>query len=65
MPGKMEVSLTDRVTLKGLRVYGKHGVLNYERQYGQDFVIDVTVWANLDKASKTDNLVDTFDYNML
>ena len=34
----------DRITLTGLRVYGWHGVHEFERRDGQEFVVDATVW---------------------
>ena len=32
--------LTDRISLIGLRVFGRHGVLDHERRDGQEFVVD-------------------------
>ena len=33
----------DRITLTGLRVRGHHGVFDFERRDGQDFVVDVAL----------------------
>jgi 7,8-dihydroneopterin aldolase/epimerase/oxygenase len=57
--------VTDRITLTGLRVRGHHGVFDHERRDGQDFVVDVTVWIDLDKAAKTDDLKETLHYGEL
>ncbi len=57
--------MTDRVVLTGLRVHGRHGVLASEREQGQQFVVDVTVWLDLEAASRSDGLEDTLDYGML
>ena len=57
--------MTDRITLTGLRVYGHHGVLERERRDGQEFLIDVVVWLDLDRAADTDELSDTLDYGEL
>ena len=57
--------MTDRITLTGLRVYGHHGVLEHERRDGQDFLIDLVVWLDLDRAADTDELSDTLDYGEL
>lgn len=57
--------MTDRISLTGLRVRGRHGVLEHERRDGQEFVIDLTVWADTDKAARTDDLADTLDYAAL
>jgi dihydroneopterin aldolase len=54
--------VTDRIVLRGLRVRGHHGVLPHERANGQEFLVDITIWLDLDKAGATDQLVDTVDY---
>jgi dihydroneopterin aldolase len=55
----------DRITLTGLRVHGRHGVHDYERAHGQEFVVDVTVWLDLGPAAATDQLSETLDYAAL
>jgi len=57
--------LTDRIELRGLRVRGHHGVFDHERRDGQEFVIDITVWLDLDVAAASDDLADTLDYGVL
>ncbi|MDZ7881588.1 MAG: dihydroneopterin aldolase [Mycobacterium sp.] len=57
--------MTDRIELRGLTVRGNHGVFDHERRDGQDFVIDVTVWIDLDAAAATDDLADTLNYGTL
>jgi dihydroneopterin aldolase len=57
--------VTDRIVLTGLRVRGNHGVFDHERRDGQEFVVDVTVWVDLDVAARTDELADTVDYGAL
>jgi 7,8-dihydroneopterin aldolase/epimerase/oxygenase len=57
--------VTDRIELRGLTVRGNHGVFEHERRDGQDFVVDITVWIDLDAAAASDNLSDTFDYGQL
>jgi 7,8-dihydroneopterin aldolase/epimerase/oxygenase len=57
--------MTDRIMLTGLRVRGRHGVFEHERRDGQDFLVDVTVWIDLDRAAATDDLADTYDYGEL
>jgi dihydroneopterin aldolase len=59
------MEMTDRIELRGLTVRGNHGVFDYERRDGQDFVIDVTVWMDLDAAAASDELTDTYDYGVL
>ena len=57
--------MTDRITLTGLRVRGRHGVFEHERRDGQDFVVDVTVWVDTDTAARTDDVADTMDYGAI
>ena len=55
----------DRITLAGLRVPGWHGVHEYERRNGQEFIVDATVWLDLAPAADTDALPSTLDYAAL
>jgi dihydroneopterin aldolase len=57
--------VADRIELRGLAVRGNHGVFDHERANGQDFVVDLTVWADLAAAAASDDLADTLDYGAL
>ena len=57
--------MTDRITLTGLKVRGHHGVYEHEKRDGQDFLVDVTVWIDLNTAARTDDVADTLDYGAL
>lgn len=57
--------MSDRITLTGLRVRGRHGVFAHERQDGQEFVVDVVLWLDLAKAAATDDVAATVDYGGL
>jgi len=57
--------MADRITLTGLRVRGRHGVYDHEKRDGQDFLVDVVVWADLDRAAYSDDLTATVDYGRL
>jgi dihydroneopterin aldolase len=57
--------MADRIELRGLTVRGHHGVFDHERRDGQDFVIDVTMWIDLEAAAASDDLTDTYDYGVL
>jgi len=57
--------MSDRITLKGLRVRGFHGVLPEERRDGQDFVVDVVLALDLAPAAATDDVADTVHYGEL
>ena len=55
----------DRITLTGLRVRANHGVFDFERAAGQEFVIDVSVAVDLAAAASGDNLGRTVHYGEL
>ena len=57
--------MAQKISIKGLRVFAHHGVFDFERQNGQDFYIDATVWVGSPKATLTDNLNDTIHYGEL
>jgi 7,8-dihydroneopterin aldolase/epimerase/oxygenase len=63
--GSATVSINDHITLTGLRASAFHGVLEHERRTGQLFVIDVTVWLDLEPAGETDDLARTVHYGEL
>ena len=54
-----------KIKLDGLRVFAHHGVFDYERQNGQDFYIDATVWIDGYKAAVNDDLNHTVHYGDL
>ena len=39
--------MTDRIELTGLRARGRHGVYDFEREQGQDFVVDAVLELDL------------------
>jgi dihydroneopterin aldolase len=55
----------DSITLTGLRVNANHGVYEFERQNGQDFVIDITVWLDLSVPAGSDDVAQTIHYGEL
>jgi 7,8-dihydroneopterin aldolase/epimerase/oxygenase len=57
--------MTDRIKLTGLRVRGRHGVFDFEREQGQDFVVDVTLALDLRAAARSDDVADTVHYGEL
>lgn len=56
---------SDRITLTGLRAFGRHGVYDFERANGQDFVVDVTLELDLATAATTDDVTETVHYGEL
>jgi 7,8-dihydroneopterin aldolase/epimerase/oxygenase len=57
--------VTDRITLTGLRVRGRHGVLAQERALGQEFVVDAVLELDAAPAAKSDDVRDTVHYGEL
>ena len=50
------------IKLQNIRIHTNHGCLVEESKIGSDYRVDLTVTANLDKSSTTDELADTVDY---
>ena len=50
------------VEIRGLRIFANHGVYEFERRDGQEFVVDVTLVPMSDAACTTDNLDDAVNY---
>ncbi|NJC69199.1 dihydroneopterin aldolase [Planosporangium thailandense] len=57
--------MTDRIELTGLRARGHHGVYDFERAQGQDFVVDVILELDLSRAAASDDVTDTVHYGEL
>lgn len=53
---------TDTISVRGLRAFGRHGVLPEERRDGQEFVVDVQLSVDTRTAAATDELAETVDY---
>lgn len=60
--GNGRAASSDRVTLKGLRVYGRHGVRAEERALGQPFLVDAELELDCTGAALSDELAHTVDY---
>ncbi len=54
-----------KINLKNIRIYAYHGCLIEEGQIGSDYLIDLTVGADLQLSAKSDDLDDTVDYVIL
>jgi dihydroneopterin aldolase len=57
--------MTAAISLTGLRARGRHGVYDFERAQGQDFVVDVLLELDLAAAVGSDDVSDTVDYGEL
>ncbi|MGF1470353.1 MAG: dihydroneopterin aldolase [Rubrobacteraceae bacterium] len=52
----------DRILLEGMVFFGRHGVLTFERELGQRFVVDLEMRLDLRPAGVSDDLASTVDY---
>ena len=59
------VVVTDTISITGLRLTGYHGVFDFEKQDGQEFVIDFEVHLDLSRAGESDDLSHTLGYSVL
>jgi dihydroneopterin aldolase len=57
--------VTDRIELTGLRAHGRHGVYDFERAQGQEFVVDAVLEVDLAPAARSDQVTDTVHYGEL
>ncbi|WP_017613818.1 dihydroneopterin aldolase [Nocardiopsis salina] len=55
----------DRITLRGLRAVGHHGVFDFERRQGQEFVVDAVLHVDAATAAASDRVEDTVHYGVL
>ncbi len=56
---------SDEIALTGVRAFGRHGVLPEEREAGQEFVIDLRLALDLERAAASDDVADTVHYGEL
>ena len=57
--------MNDRVEIRGIEVYARHGVLEHEQEKAQVFKVDVVAFTDLTKPGQTDDLADALDYSTL
>jgi len=55
----------DRVTLRGLKIRGHHGVFEHERRDGQLFVVDLVLGLDTAPAAAGDDLTATVHYGVV
>jgi len=54
--------MTDCIVLQGISARGYHGVLDFEKADGQEFIVDVTLEVDLRRAGRDDLLSYTVNY---
>ena len=50
------------IRLKDIRIFTNHGCLTEEEKIGSDYLVNLTITADLSKAAESDSLKDTVDY---
>jgi dihydroneopterin aldolase len=65
MTAEGEGRTADRIELRGLRARGFHGVFEFERAQGQDFLVDAVLELDLGPAAASDAVADTVHYGEL
>lgn len=59
---QLRKSQMGKIRLKDIRLFAYHGCLEEEGIIGSDYLVNLTIHADLNKASRTDLLKDTVDY---
>ncbi|MEP7034976.1 MAG: 2-amino-4-hydroxy-6-hydroxymethyldihydropteridine diphosphokinase [Dermatophilaceae bacterium] len=54
--------MSDRIVLQGISARGHHGVHDFEKTDGQEFVVDLVLEVDLRRAGRSDLLAHTVDY---
>ncbi|RNL62222.1 dihydroneopterin aldolase [Nocardioides marmoriginsengisoli] len=57
--------MTDQLAVRGIEIYGHHGVFDFERRDGQIFVIDLVLGMDTRSAASSDDLTKTVHYGLL
>ena len=57
--------MTDQLAVRGIAIHGHHGVFDFERRDGQEFVIDLVLDVDTRPAAVNDDLRQTVDYGTL
>lgn len=53
---------SDKIVVKNLKLFGRHGVLPQEKE-GQNFLIDFEMAEDVQAAAKSDSIKDALDYH--
>ena len=55
----------DEISIKGLKLFSYHGVLEKEKKNGQLFLVDITIFTSIRTAGKYDKLDETVNYGVV
>ena len=65
MAKKQDLSKLDKIRINDLQLSCIIGVNDWERTQKQDVIINITLYADLNKPCQTDNLADSVDYKKI
>jgi dihydroneopterin aldolase len=54
--------MSDRILVRDLQVFARHGLLPEEKALGQRFAVDITAFLDLAQAGRTDDLARSVSY---
>lgn len=54
--------MADTISLHGLREYGYHGVFDFEKEQGQEFIVDIDIETDFTAAATLDDVEKTVNY---
>lgn len=57
--------MSDQIILTGIHGFGYHGLLESERETGQDFYVDLSLSVDLTAAAISDSIEDTVNYAVI
>ena len=57
--------MPDKLLLKNMVFHGYHGVGLPEKEFGQTFIVDLSLELDLELAGRSDDLKDTIDYSVI
>tara|TARA_Y100001968_G_C19405506_1_gene743412 strand:+ start:463 stop:852 length:390 start_codon:yes stop_codon:yes gene_type:complete len=59
----MSNSFNLEIVINDMKLWSHVGLFDYERDHGQLFTLDITLWPEKVHATKTDKIKDTLDYS--
>tara|TARA_Y100001978_G_scaffold194683_1_gene202061 strand:- start:413 stop:775 length:363 start_codon:yes stop_codon:yes gene_type:complete len=51
--------------IENIKIWARVGVLPKEREFGQIFSLNITLWADFDECTQNDDINSTIDYSIL
>lgn len=55
----------DKILIRNLKIFAYHGVHDYEKADGQNFIFDIDAFVDISEACKSDNVEDTVSYSAI